>query len=92
MRIDGIFGYEPYRVSDKSKAGERPGKSSRSVSAGPQGSAVSGAQSKYVNQALSAAEVNASAIAEARRLVASGELDTSEAADRVAARILDLGF
>ena len=23
MRIDGIFGYEPYRVSDKSKADQR---------------------------------------------------------------------
>ncbi len=46
----------------------------------------------YVSQAAGAAEVRPDAVAEARRLIESGELDTAEAAAAAAEAILTLGI
>jgi len=46
----------------------------------------------YVEQAAEAAAVRTEAVAEARRLLASGQLDTPEAAEAAAETILTLGI
>lgn len=47
---------------------------------------------QYVNQAKGAEDVNAQAVAEARALLAAGQLDTAEAIERTAAILLDFGI
>jgi hypothetical protein len=48
------------------------------------------AHQAYVQKALAAEQVDHQAVAEARKLLASGQLDTPEAADRAAEAILRL--
>ncbi|MFO8014479.1 MAG: hypothetical protein R6X20_14370 [Phycisphaerae bacterium] len=51
-----------------------------------------GVPPSYVERAAAAAEVRPDAVAEARRLLESGELDTPEAAAEAAETILTLGI
>ena len=93
MRIDKTFAYETYGPSDK---GIVPaGKSSKAKSAQKGGAdevVISNAHGKYVSAALAAKDVNAAAVAEAKRLLEAGQLDAPEAVDRAAEAILDRGI
>jgi len=51
-----------------------------------------GIPASYIDQAAAAPEIRSEAVAEARRLLASGELDTPEAAEAAAETILTLGI
>jgi hypothetical protein len=88
LRIDGTYGLEPNKASeDKEGAAQSP----KATGVGAATEVVS-SQERLIAAAGSADEVNARAVEEARALLASGQLDTPEAAKRAAQNILDLGL
>ena len=92
MRIDGTFGYEAHGLGGKSGAlGQHAPKATESVerNAGVEVVAPAG---KYIAKALAAEEVNTAAIAEAKRLLAEGLLDTPEAIERAAEAMVTRGL
>ena len=93
MRIDGTFGYETGGVTGKNgPAGQRAGKAPRAVRPDAGVEVAASAHQTYIEKALAAAEVDASAVAEARRLLDEGLLDTSEAVERLADAIVTGGL
>lgn len=93
MRIQGHPNTEYLNRLEEQK------KSSSKTSAGQTGGAgkSDSAEAAKVNDsliqaALSAPEVDAKAVEDARRALQSGELDTPEAARRAAERLLNLGL
>jgi hypothetical protein len=93
VRIDGTYNLEPRKAADEKDA-KAPGARSVTIpvptTAG--GAQVVRSQEKLISEASAAPEINAQAVAEARALLESGQLDTPQAADRAAQRILDLGL
>ena len=92
MRIDGPNRLPSPAASDADAA---PPRRSQAPSPRPgDGDAVIIAPElqRYVRQAGSCEEVRADAVAEARRLIDAGELDTPEAMQRAAERILTEGL
>lgn len=83
---------------DATRAGKGEGARSESVAGGPAAPAggvdaqLLGAYQPYIQQAAAASEVNASAVAEARKAIEDGTLDTPEAVGRLAGRLLAEGI
>ena len=98
MRIDGTFGYEAHGVAGKNgpanqpPAGQRAGKGPRAVRPEAGVEVAVSAHRAYIDKALAAAEVDAAAVAEARRLLDEGLLDTPEAVERLADAIVNRGL
>jgi len=99
MRIDGTYGPQiPQRpAANESAEAGRTGQPDKAQRAGTertdQTPAVSGdSLAAYVARARLAPAVRADAVAEARRLIESGELDTPEAIGRAAEAIVDRGI
>jgi hypothetical protein len=92
VRIDGQLGYGSYAGAGRGKAAGDERTSKCATGRGAQSPASIGALEKgYIAQATDGDDMNASAIAEAIKLLESGELDTPEAADRAARAILQFG-
>ena len=92
MRIDGTFGYDAYGMAGKGRSpGQGPAKVPRAIAA-QVGVEVADSTRKYIDQAAATPAVDSSAVEEARKLLASGLLDTPEAIDRVAQAIVDKGL
>lgn len=92
MRIDGTSGYDAYRVAGEKRAAAQ-GHAKAPRPTGPHaGVEVAESARKYIDQALGATTVNSTAVEEARKLIASGLLDTPEAIDRVAQAMVDRGL
>jgi len=92
VRIDGTSGYDAYRL-----AGEKPTAAQKEAKAPPStepqaGVEVAESARKYIDQALAAQTADSTAVEEARKLIASGQLDTPEAIDRAAQAIVDRGL
>lgn len=62
------------------------------VSTGGVDAQLLGAYQPYIQQAAAASEINTSAVAEARKAVEDGTLDTSETIGRLAERLLAEGI
>lgn len=93
VRVDGTYNLGPRKAAEEKDA-KAPGTTS-APAAGPAdagGAQVVLSQEKLISAASAAPQVNAQAVAEARALLESGQLDTPEAANRAAQRILDLGL
>lgn len=89
MRIDPTIGQAVRGVDDAGKTA-----SSRPKAAAPQdsqGLEIGLSQQRLVDAARQAPEVRADAVAEAKRLLKTGQLDTPEAAVRAAAAIVERG-
>ncbi len=91
MRIDGTYNVEPRRLGDAQASARRDGQVVQPAAKVPIGAATP-ARAPLIAQAAAVEEVNSQAVVEARRLLASGELDTLEAAARAAKAIVDLGL
>jgi hypothetical protein len=95
VRIDGTYGLEPRKAAEEKDA-KAPGAKGATVPApAPDeagGAQVVWSQEKLISSASAAPEIDARAVSEARALLESGQLDTPQAADRAAQRILDLGL
>ena len=96
VRIDGT--HRPERMN-LPEAVTPTGKPAASASVGPSGAAAASEPPKveahlqtYVDQAKEAREVNLQAIEEAKKLLASGTLDTPDAIRRAAQALMDLDF
>ena len=94
MRIDGTHGLDPNAPAEGQNAPARntPKTASASPEGGVDGSQILAAQREVIAQARRAEKVDLQAVEEARRLIASGELDTPEAARRAAQAIIELGL
>ena len=93
MRLDGPQGLPPNSLPQKVPPANIPETStSRSGATNEVDSEVLSANIDYIRQAIETEEMDAAAVAEARRLLASGELDTPEAAARAAELIIKLGL
>ena len=92
MRIESTNKLDPQGLVDLT-AQQRP---AASASAGAEEAGeflrVESSCGKYIAQAAQAAEVNADAVAEAKRLLAEGKLDTPEAIGRLAGAMLRKGL
>ena len=92
MRIDGTSGLGPSMPLDRDKV---PGNKAGATGAAGKGAAEAGAlsarQKQYIQQAGQVDQVNASAVAEAKKLIESGLLETPEAITRLAETIVDRG-
>lgn len=95
MRIDGSQNIEPRNLTD-GKMSYIPSSKVADGSAASAGidadATIELAQQPYLQTALSAPEVNTAKIDEARKLLASGELDGPQAARRTAEAMLKLGL
>lgn len=94
MRIDGTHGLEPQGLPEgKPSLPKTPASGdAREPETSADGLVVSRSHEPYIHQAMAAEEINTQAVAEARRLLRSGELDTPEAARRAAETIMRLGI
>ena len=85
---------EVHGPSDGSGGAARKARSadSRPAATTEQADMLNAASQPYIRKAAASEEVNLQAIAEAKKLLASGELDTPAAAQRAAERILSTGI
>ncbi len=94
MRIDGTHGLDPNAPAERQGPPAR--NASKAAAASPEGgvdgSQILAAHRKLIAQASRADEIDLQAVEEARRLIASGELDTPQGASRAAQAIIDLGL
>jgi hypothetical protein len=92
VKIDGIFGPEHQKLS-KGKGDVSKSKDSAAASIfGEQDAEHVKAEQALLRAAMAAEPVNPKAVEEARELLASGGLDTPEAARRAAQRLLSDGL
>jgi len=102
VRIDRTNALGPLSESDKNAGsaqadGAKGGKHARgaasaSAAGGGEAASILSAKPSLVRKAAAAPEINAQAVAEARRLIAEGLLDTPAAARAVAETILSRGL
>ena len=91
MKIDSTFGLEIYGPGGKGKpSAGKIAQGSKSAGVGHEVS-ISALEKKYLSQAQGVAEVNSAAVADAKKLIASGQLDTPEAIERMAETIVEQG-
>jgi hypothetical protein len=93
MQIDGTHGVDPLHIPGGAKSLVRPdqpaaGTDRPAEAPGPRDPDVE----PYIRRAAEAPEVRPDAVAEAKRLLASGSLDTPEAAGKAAERLLRDGI
>lgn len=92
MRIDGLNGSELMNLPGGK------GKSDKTKTPAPKAMAVDNghehisSQKSLIQAALAANDVNSKAVAEARVLLESGQLDTPESIKRAAQNIINIGF
>mgnify|MGYP006308128979 FL=1 len=91
MRIDGAGNCGPRDVAKGGPASGKPAGSPTDAPAANQAADANGGVKSYTAEALSADEVNAAAVAEARRLLATGALDSPQAIQRAAEAIINYG-
>jgi hypothetical protein len=92
MRVDGTHGIEPQGLPEgrpPAQAAKTP--TSAADKTGVDSSQLLAAQAPYIQAALAAQDVDAAAVEEAKKLLRSGQLDTPEAIQKAAQRILELG-
>jgi len=93
MRVDRTSGTPPHELPDRvpspgsKPTGETP--DGRPIPDDPQ---ILHLHEKYAPQAGAVEAVNLQAVADARKLLKSGQLDSPEAVERAAEAILALGF
>ena len=94
MRIDGTNGAELHGAPEGAPTSRHPGGPPRGQDpAAGEGLPASGAEyQSYVQKAAACKEVDLEAVAEAKGLLESGQLDTPDAAQRAAERIVTLGI
>ena len=88
MRIDGISGSDPYSSPDGASSARESSSSDKAIS---QDGEIRSRSQAYVRAAVAVDQLDQQAIAEAKALLASGQLDTLEAIDKAAEAILTLG-
>jgi hypothetical protein len=76
----------------KGAARKAPLADARSAAPAEKADMLNAASQPYIRKAAASEEVDLQAIAEAKKLLASGELDTPAAAQRAAERILSTGI
>ena len=93
VRIDRPSGLDIYDTParDKAQRLDAPGGRGAQRQVGDD-VVISTPPQRYVREALAAEDVDLAAIAEAKRLIASGQLDTPEAVKRAAEAIVELGI
>ena len=94
MQIESTRGVDPLGVPDGANGLPKAGET-RSAAAKAEDTPLPAAEPSlepYIRQAAEAEEVRADAVAEARRLLDSGALDTADAARAAAENILRLGI
>ena len=91
MRIDGTSYGSGCLAGGANAAAGKSNRSGKPLQGAANRPVLSAGEKELVTRALAAEQVNATAVAEARRLLESGQLDTPEAIDRAAAVLLDLG-
>ncbi len=92
MRINPTTGYEARNVhEDRSSPASAPRKGEPRQTGAVDGSKLGQAARPYLQKARELDEANTSAVEEARSLIASGELDTPDAARAVAEALLNHG-
>ncbi|MBM4019088.1 MAG: hypothetical protein FJ288_12295 [Planctomycetes bacterium] len=92
MHVNRTEGYNTPGVPDGTPGLAKAGPEGGARKADPNGVALSeSALAALVRQAAAADEVNSGAVADARRLLESGQLDTPEAIRRAAESILNRG-
>ncbi len=94
VRIDGPNSRQIPGNRKTGDADAQPGKTKGSQESGPtgRGVAVEPTVMTYVRKAIESDQIDLQAVAEAKKLLESGELDTAETAERAAERIIDLGI
>ncbi|RPI63798.1 MAG: flagellar biosynthesis anti-sigma factor FlgM [Planctomycetaceae bacterium] len=96
MRIEGSHNIEPRNLTDgKTSYVPSPkvsGTGNQAALVQTDGAVIEHAQQPYLNAAMSADEVNAAKVAEARQLLASGALDGPDAARKTAEAMLKFGL
>lgn len=94
VRINGQLNPEYLnRLDDQKKSSSSKASTGHAGEAGKSGAAESiKGDCPLIQAALSAPEVNAQAVEEARQALLSGQLDTPDAARRAAEHLLDLGL
>ena len=93
MRLDGPQGLPPNSLPEKVPPASTPETgSSRSGATNEADSEVLSANIDYIRQAIETEDMDAAAVAEARQLLESGQLDTPEVATRAAELIIKLGL
>ena len=88
MRIDGTSGSDLYGLGGRNNVAGRKSSGAADPTGIETDVVASGPEKKYIARALAAADVDSAAVAEAKRLLASGQLDTPAAAQRAAEAIL----
>jgi len=95
MQIEPTQGHDPLGLPDGGRQAQPTGPAAHHPGPKPAEAAVSGADLQaYLAQAGTADDepIRDEAVAEAKRLLASGALDTPEAAQRAAEAILTIGI
>lgn len=94
VRIDGSNWVQPQGTGEVPQPVHKPSSSADSADAkiAADGSQTRSALAPYVRAAMAAEEVNELAVAEARKLLRSGQLDTLDAARRAAEALLARGI
>ena len=91
MRVEGTNGAHQQDPAGGKPAAPGPAPA-RPAEAGAAGGAEAGAaRQAHVRDALACDEMDLAAVAEARRLLQAGQLDTPEAATRAAQTLIDRG-
>ena len=94
MRIDGPENIGAHGLPDENLPKPSPAKSSDSGAVQPDSEVPTGdaAYRQYILKATATEEIDLQAVAQAKELLESGQLDTPEAADRAADTILSIGI
>lgn len=91
MRIDGTHGMDPRVVQETGSAAAKPLRPAPREGQEAQGVELLASQQAHVNQAAAAPEIDEQAVAAARELIRTGQLDTPEALRRAAEALLKFG-
>ena len=93
MRLDGPQPVPPNSLPEKIPPASTPETgTSRSSTTNEADSEVLSANIDYIRQAIETEDMDPAAVAEARQLLESGQLDTPEVATRAAELIIKLGL
>jgi len=92
VRIDGTFGYDAYRLAGEKRTAAQKDAKAPTAATPNAGVEITDSARKYIDQALAAPAADSNAVEEAKKLIASGQLDTPEAIDRVAQAMVDRGL
>jgi len=89
MRIDNKNPLDPFLAAEAAKS--RPSKPGGAKGVPDAAPVVAGQTQALIQQALAAPEVRPQAVADARQLIDTGQLESDQAFHRLAERLTDLG-